>query len=403
MPKISKLFFPLFVVCIVALSLGQFSVIYKFEGGSLYLFDIMIALFDVIGFVYLLAVRKVLKVELPVFLLLVFGAFGAIALAFTPLTLELSELAVSASYLIRFISYVFFGFVVGNLLRLDVFQTHKINGVIIYSGLFLFITGLILLIFLPDLEVLNPLLGWDPHKNRMVSTFFDPNFLGVYFVVCLAMVLHTTILSQKLRVATLVIFLSGIFLTFSRSAWLATAILILFAGLRRKALLIVSTAIILLAVFAVPRVQTRISGITDPQDSAQFRLVSWKNTWEITKDNWITGVGYNTFRFTQRDYGFLDDVNLASRSGAGSDASLLLVLATTGVFGFFCFTGFFTLNLLKAIEQHDLVTTGLITALLVNSLFINSLFYPQIVVVILLATQVGVSPESSQKRLQERC
>jgi len=373
--KVTRLFFPLFVLCLFILSLGQFSVVYKFNEGSFYLFDFLIALFDLFGLLYLLTTKKPIKIPLPIVFLLVFCALGAASLAFTPLDLEPTEFLASTSYLVRFFSYTVFALITWNLVKLGLFQTGKIQRTIVYTGLFLFAAGLIQLAFLPDLETLDPSLGWDPHKNRMVSTFFDPNFLGIYFVICLALSLK-----QRKYLPT-AIFLTGIFLTFSRSAWLATAVLLFFVLLREKLLLFVSLAIVLLAVFAVPRVQTRISGVTDPQDSASFRIISWQNTWEIAKENWVFGVGYNTFRYAQRAYGFLDNGSLTTRSGAGSDSSLLLVLATTGIFGLIFFSGFFASTLLPALKRGDLITTGLILALLVDSLFINSLFYPQVFLV----------------------
>ena len=385
--KLPTLFFPLFVICIFSLVLGQFSVIYKFNEGSIYLFDILIALFDIMGLYYLFTSKKSPSIPLPIFFLLVFCLLGAVSLIFTPLNLEISEFAISASYLVRFFSYVLFSLVVLNLVKLDILKVDSIKLMIVYSGIFLFIAGLVQLAFLPDLETLDPSLGWDPHKNRMVSTFFDPNFLGSYFVVCLAVSFRMieNIRNKKLfDYLPAMVFLVGIFLTFSRSAWLATSVLLFFILLKKKFLLFISLSIVLLAIFAVPRIQTRISGITDPQDSAQFRLISWKNTWEIAKDNWVFGVGYNVFRYAQKEFGFIGEANLETRSGAGSDSSLLLVLATTGIIGLIFFTGFIIVVLLSSLKTHDLITIGLISALLTDSLFINSLFYPQIVVLFLI-------------------
>lgn len=422
--KTHKLFFLLFCGCIFALSLGQFSKIITLGQGNIYLFDILIALFDFVGLLYLARVRQ-LKTPLPLIFLLGFVALGTVSLVFTPLALEPSEFLTALAYPIRLLFYVLFALVITNFCRLKAFKLDQINRVIIYSGLFLFVVGIMQLILLPDLETLDPALGWDPHKNRMVSTFFDPNFLGMYFVICLATAFklaHRSTTSSD-RQKTLypaisdgnpligssvshniikpgqvlmmeqylysAIFLLGIFLTFSRSAWLATAVLLFFVGLKNKTILLIATIIILLAVFAVPRVQTRLAGITDPQDSAGFRLISWQNTWEIIQDNWVFGVGYNAFRYAQQDYGFLDDSSISSRSGAGSDSSLLLVWATSGILGLMFVTGFFVAKVTQDIKYTDLTTEGLVFALLLNSIFINSIFYPQIIVVALLVFQTN--------------
>lgn len=390
--RIAKIFFLLFCACFFALALGQFSTIFSFGQGNLYLFDLLLACFDVFGLIYLLKLRQV-SIPVTFRLLLAFVALGTVSLIFTPLNLDAMEFFTALAYPVRFLCYVLFAIVVWNFVRLRMFDRTNIFIAIIFSGIFLFFAGLIQLILLPDLETLDPSLGWDPHKNRMVSTFFDPNFLGMYFVICLSAVfsyrksltnLPITNTYRILAYSAGIIFLLGIFLTFSRSAWLALAVFIFFVGLKNKLLLATSVSLVLLAVFAVPRVQTRISGITDPQDSASFRLISWQNAWEITKDNWIFGVGYNAFRYAQRDYGFLDDTNLASHSGAGSDSSLLLVWSTSGIFGLSIIASLFLKLLSSNIRERKLVDSGLILSVLVNSWFINSIFYPQITMGVLL-------------------
>jgi len=385
--NLSRLFLPLFGLCLGALALGQYAVLYSFGSGSIYLFDLFLALFDGIGLVYLLTIKQTLKIPVSLLLLLTFCAFGAASLAFSPLQLEPMDTLVAASYLVRFLTYVLCAALLCRLTNLGVIQVDKLHRGVVYTGLVLFAAGLVQLVILPDLATLNPTLGWDPHKNRMASTLFDPNFLGMYFVICLAAAVRVKTPATR-RLAThylpILMLLMGILLTFSRSAWLATAILLLFSLLRQRLLLLSSLAVLLLAVFAIPRVQTRLAGITDPQDSASFRLVSWQTTWEITRDNWVFGIGYNAFRYAQQEYGFLGTASSTTRSGAGSDASLLLVLATTGIFGLICFGGYFGAVLAQALSRRDTVIVGLILALLVDSLFINSLFYPQIAVVSLL-------------------
>jgi O-antigen ligase len=385
--KPARLLFPLFGLCLLALSLGQFSVIFRFNEGGVYLFDLLIFIFNVVGFVILLATKQAIKIPMPIFFLVIFCILGAASLLFTPLSLEPTEFLISLSYLLRFLSYVIFALITRSLIKSGTIRIDEVYRAIIYSGFFLFILGLFQLAVLSDLETLDASLGWDPHKNRMVSTFFDPNFLGIYFVICLAVALKRKMMLNRYSLISYLpttVFLSGIVLTFSRSAWLASAVFLFFTLLRKKRLLLVSLAIVLLAIFAIPRIQTRISGVTDSQDSASFRLVSWGNTWEVAKENWVFGVGYNAFRYAQREAGFIDDSTRAARSGAGSDSSLLLVLATTGIFGFMSFVSFFVSTLLPSVRRGDLVIAGLILALLVDSLFINSLFYPQVTVTLLL-------------------
>ena len=135
------------------------------------------------------------------------------------------------------------------------------------------------------------------------------------------------------------------------------------------------------AYFAIPRIQTRVAGITDPADSAHFRLISWKNTSEISKDNLFLGVGYNAFKKAQVEYGFLTPDSQKEHSSTGSDSSLLLVLATTGVLGLFIFLIALGYPL---VSSKSLFGVVMFIPLLLQSSFTNSLFFPQILFLLLL-------------------
>ena len=149
-------------------------------------------------------------------------------------------------------------------------------------------------------------------------------------------------------------------------------IILLIGLMRARWLVALALVAVFLTYFAVPRVQTRISGITDPTDSAAFRLVSWGNAWEIAKDNLALGVGFNSFRFAQQDYGFFDAGTLGGNAGSGSDSSFLLVLATTGVLGFLVF------SLSYIFPAKNLILLPILSGLFLQTQFINALFYPQI-------------------------
>jgi hypothetical protein len=102
---------------------------------------------------------------------------------------------------------------------------------------------------------------------------------------------------------------------------------------------------------------------------------------EIVKDNFLLGVGFNTFRYVQKQYGFLEPGQEEIHSGAGSDSSLLFVFATTGIIGFFVYLVALLFPALEAFLRKKgnwLMVFTLIGAFLLESQFINSLFYPQI-------------------------
>ena len=56
--------------------------------------------------------------------------------------------------------------------------------IIFRLGVVLSLIGFLQLLYYPDLEPLYR-YGYDPHKNRLFSTFLDPNLLGSILNICL--------------------------------------------------------------------------------------------------------------------------------------------------------------------------------------------------------------------------
>ncbi|MBD3366235.1 hypothetical protein GF360_02705 [candidate division WWE3 bacterium] len=388
----------LFSLWFLSLNLGQFSALSKGTFGGIYLFDLFAVLWVFGGFLYFFMVKR-LKFYVPK---IFFPLLGFIFIAFVSLLAVLGkfsqlELLVSGFYLFRFIIYVLGGLLVYNFLHSGQFSEEFLFKLVAFSAVFISLAGFIQLVVLPDFTKLDSSLGWDPHKNRLASTFFDPNFVGAYLVLCFNILVSGKRFYKKFYVPLVLLTVFSIFLTFSRSAWLMLAISIFVWGVfRYRFLLFLAGVLAFSAYFAVPRVQTRISGITDPADSAHFRLISWQNTFEIASDNLFLGTGFNTFRFVQKDYGYFG-VDWGGHSGGGSDSSLLLVLATTGVFGFLAFFGFWVVSGISGLQSiksnpYSLVLLASLSSLLVESFFINSLFYPQILLFWLLIIVLYLNP-----------
>ena len=92
----------------------------------------------------------------------------------------------------------------------------------------------------------------------------------------------------------------------------------------------------------------------------------------------------------------MDDSTFLARSSSGSDASLLLVWATSGIFGLMFLVAAWTTVILHALKRRDVVMLGLACGLLVDSIFINSLLYPQLLIVFLiLVAAKGFEPVTS--------
>ena len=366
----------LYYLTLASLMLGQFANLSKSDGTNLYIFDILVFITAFVSAIYLLGVQKKFKIPMPFYYFLGFVFIGAISLFLHNYKYSIDQLTASSFYIVRFVFYTLFAITTFNLVLVKKMTRDEIYNSIVLSGIVLVVLGLVQLVLLPDFEQLDPLLGWDPHKNRLAATFFDPNFVGAYLVMCVMIVAETARKLKPKTIASLIILLLGITLTFSRSAWLMFAIFVLIYGLtKNRKLLFISLLIMFLAYYSVPRIQTRIAGTTDPADSAQFRWTSWSNTLEIVKDQPILGVGFNTLRYVQKDYGFTDEDTFLKHSASGSDSSLLFVWATSGIVGLCLFlAGIYG-------KGSNFLYKSMIIALLVESQFINSLFYPQIMFV----------------------
>jgi len=384
----------LFYVCVGALALGQLGNLSRTDGVAIYLFDICIVVFVVYG---LVTFRR--KLQLPaVSLLFLTFSFWILVSNVINLPKYPSDISVTATfYFLRWLAYLLAAVVVYNMCMHGQLTKEHIYTSMLVSAVFLVVAGVAQLILIPDFEkaALTD-VGWDPHKNRLASTFLDPNYLGAYLTIAIFMLLNKLI-DKKMTTkdyALLGMFFIALILTFSRSAWLMFGVGVLLYGLLKKPLWVVySLVVAFLAYFAVPRVQTRISGVTDPADSAQFRLVSWKNALRIYQDNPIVGTGFNVYRYVQQDYGYLTPDTVSSHSGAGADSSVLFVLATTGTMGGLLFSAGI---LYLVFGMYSLVPFVLMGSLILESMFINSLFYPQILFWWLV---VGFIPRVSRKQL----
>ncbi len=378
-----------FYLTVLLLSLNQFCSVYKSGESNMYLFDLSMVLFSLYGLFYFLLVKKSFKLPKFSYLFLLFALSAFISLLISYPRFSFEEVTVSSFYLFRFFIYLLGSIVLFNMIDKKVITKDRVVNLFILSGVLISVIGFIQLLILPDFTALDPSVGRDPHKNRLASSFFDPNFVGAYLVVCITLLFDKfwpekgVKKTKRIDVICLLILVTALFLTFSRSAWGMFAVVIVIYGLfKSKVLLITAFLVAFMAYFAIPRIQTRISGITDPSDSASLRMVSWRNTIEIIKDNFMLGVGFNTFRYVQKDYGFLTPETIDTHSGSGSDSSLLFVWATTGILGLVIYLTALLFpvyeNVYKSLSGK-LVILSVVCGLLLESLFINSLFYPQII------------------------
>lgn len=311
-----------------------------------------------------------------------FALLAALSLALNAGRLSGDEIFVSGLYLLRWIVYAGLYFVISNL---------KWRGrpFLIWAGTATAGFGLIQYFLWPDIRPLQ-IYGWDIHYYRLVGTLLDPGFTGL--ILGLTLILLVVYFKPK-KIVFYVLFslvYVALALTYSRSSYLAYL-----TGMSVLAFLKKSTriflAVIVLGVFTwviLPQNTADFSGEgvnLQRKSTVNARLVNWQQTLRIITDHPFVGVGFNAYRYIQRDYGFSGMAWQTTHAGAGADASLLFVWATTGILGLLAYLWLWV----RALNAKSLILISSVAALFVHTFFLNSLFYPWVMgwMWVLLATE----------------
>ncbi|MFC1686679.1 hypothetical protein ACFLZS_02005 [Patescibacteria group bacterium] len=197
--------------------------------------------------------------------LILFVGWMVVGLFFALRSLNLPEVFKSSLYLIRWVEYLLLFFLALDLIRTKKVLIHYIK-VIVGMGVVLAILGFLQLIFVPDFSFMQE-EGWDPHKGRLLSTWFDPNFIGGFFALCFSLVLGLYYYLKNNLNTKLVLILTGAtfavatVLTYSRSAYLVFLIILLIWGVfyLRKFLMISLVILTLVTVFSLSSISPNFS------------------------------------------------------------------------------------------------------------------------------------------------
>lgn len=282
-------------------------------------------------------------------------------------------------------------------------------------GLVFLVLGFGQLIFVPDISWLAT-EGWDPHIGRLLSTFLDPNFAGailvLFFGVSFAFYFRY---KEWNRIKIFWLIVSGLLalgvgLTLSRSAYLGlAAVYFILAFLFDKRWILIGLLVGTIFLFGNERIYQRIEGIVTIDETAQFRIDSWRDTWEIVEDNYWTGVGYNALAFENFRRGYF--IDLREHNAAGSDSTLLTIWATMGWVGVMAFMLIFVTFSAYSIwiffkDKFDwqlrFLAIGLavgVVGVFIHSQFTNSLLYAHILLPIFygMGLVLGWAEEEANK------
>lgn len=378
---------------VISTVLGEFGRFpFGSSSGAIYISDILVMLCLMFFAIWSVTLKKV---EFPkqFFWLMGFWIAGLASLVFSLTFLQVTDVLKGGMYLVRFILYSSLVLVGYSLSRKKVLKVPELTNLLIITGVTILILGFLQLLLVPDLDLGSNALtnfGFDPHQGRLTSTFFDPNFIGVYLIFTLSLVIYKFGFGKAWKQTGIVIGLGcilGIILTFSRSAYLMAVVVISLlspllwkvVSLKQKVLIfLISVCLVITSLFVFPRFYQRIIGGFVIDKSAFERMLSWDKGLKIFQYSPIIGVGFNTIRPVSIKLNLIPVfTNDGGHSGAGIDSSIILVMATTGLLGLGFFT-IFWIKIFKAIffKNHFATLIGcLLVGLLVNAQFINSLFF----------------------------
>ncbi len=390
--KISTTNFYLFILCffIIFGNLGRI-------GSSFNITEIAILLIFSLSF-FLKKIQKRILVSLLSLLLLILLSMIVGIIKFS---LNFDGISYSIRLIIQILSIYSIAYTLLNYEK----NQHDFNRIInsyINVYIYLSIISIIILFLFPNsvdfwsfLSNFGIIIDGDPHVNRIVSTYFDPNFFGnILLLPFLLTVIQLKYYPSKLNVFKLLILAFTLIFTFSRST-IASMFLLIFlyyiyqvytslkSGKIQKNLIYTGILFLLtIPVFAnnsyiSERLVQRFSSTSSNDGSTMARIESYNIGRELFYNNPILGTGFN----------FTLEIQKKLRGGIGIDSSIQSILIGFGIIGsmFLVFLLFIFIvsiyNSYKRAKNYEreisfFYVIYLILSILFLSNFNQLLFYP---------------------------
>lgn len=389
-------FYTSLFVLIFSTALGQVARIYLSGGGGIVLSDLIAPVF-LLNWVAFKLIKSPKFVKSPIDKSL-FLLIAIIILTYVLAVPRYFEMK-SAFYLFRLISYLMLFWPIYDIINFNKKYLGFSEILIRYLFYTIIFLGVLQMIFMPYLIVLTQ-YGWDPHLNRLVSSFLDPNFLAAFLVIGFSYFLAQYYSSKENKIRNFVpvlIIAIAIIMTFSRSGYLMLFIVLaFFALLRDWRIIIVGFLGFMIMVSFVPRFSQRIIGGFNIDESAQFRFESWNQGYQLIEKNMYFGVGYNNLVNAKKDIGILEGAESGTSHGdSGIDSSIMAIWSTTGLVGLIIFLIWYFQNVvlgLKAffrsknakVKNFGLAMAAFMVGLFFHSFFVNSILYPHILILVMI-------------------
>ncbi len=330
------------------------------------------------------------KLVAPIFFkeMAVLGLLAGISLLIKASVFPLKEFLPASFYLLRLWNWFFFYWALFDFLAKNPLPLTKY---LLWEGVTLAFFSLTQYLLLPDTRFLL-YLGWDDHFFRAIGSFLDPAFTGLFLALAFFVWL-TAVLKQR---KPIVFWLAGgmillaLALSFSRLSYLVFLVGLGIICWQKKCkfapLFFGGLLMALLWLLPKPggegvnlwRVSSFIS-----------RRQNYSQVWQVIQKHWLLGVGFNTYRYIQRDFGFVKpnrwltaDLWQKSNAAAGADNSFLFVWATTGILGLIAFLYWWGKMLVASWKARKtnagLLALASIIGVIISGFVVNSLFYPWI-------------------------
>jgi hypothetical protein len=363
-----------------SLLFGQLGALPVAPGITIYLHDMVACFILGFGSIYIIHNKKFIKPD-AVVPILSFIVIGLISLLLNFFRFSSGEIGLSSLYLLRWCIYAGI-----YILLIQGMVSSKFLFLWLYvTGTCLSVLGLFQYVLYPELRNLS-YLGWDPHYYRLFSTLLDPNFTGIIIVLTIILGVYLTIVKKSnVLIVTQIINFLALYLTYSRSSYLAAAIAtICYILCSKKWKLMVLFMFVLTAIIVIPTPGGKTLRLTRI-DSTIARIQNWQESVRLIRQSPVIGYGFNTLRYIKSQTGqSLPEVSV-SKAGAGTDSSILFLMATTGIFGTFIYIWLYkTIFRIFAGQKHAYLLKTIFLcvtcAVLTHSLFVNSMFYAWVMV-----------------------
>lgn len=270
-------------------------------------------------------------------------------------------------YSLRFISYSLLFYLISEL---KLIKTVYLKWGFYLVGFYLLLIGLFQYVFLPDMRFLS-ILGWDDHYFRLIGTQFDPNFIGIIFVLLFINFSQLKIKKRvDLKYFLLFLILIGLTLTFSRSSYLSFIVtLLLIAKLNPKKYLS-GIMLLILVIFAPKPGGEGVNLMRTASVNARVES-SWKSFNILKPYQYIVGQGlfnknkpsYSNQDFIRSDHALLED------------NFILLIFNSMGIVGL-SLVAFLLGKHLLLLYKKDQIGAISVLAVLTHAMFNNSVFQP---------------------------